>query len=492
MTTDLQQRTHSPAWAMAANSGTGAGGRPSGMELTLEEAAAAMEGELSESSARSTHPTGVSIDSRSIRDGEMFFAISGPRFDGHDFVSAAFGALACCAVVRRDRSMDPSNGPLIYVADTLDALQRLAAHHRAGLRCPVVAVTGSNGKTTTKDLAAHVLAGSRLVGGTQGNLNNHLGVPLTLLTLRPEHEVAVIEMGASKRGEIAALSRLAMPTIGVITNVGPTHLEEMGTVENVARAKAELLSALSAGGTLIVNGDDELLMTAVRAVSRPDVRIVKCGLGSDCDVRAKNPRGLGAEGTAFEVDGWGRATVSALGVHSVYNALMALAVGVELGLSFSDMRDRLEDFEPPNMRLQVERIGDLVLLNDSYNSNPASARAALVALKDFPSSGRRVAVLGDMLELGDESARLHRELGASALFVDWLLALGIWSEELVSGAIEAGVDPGRASSFQDKASLTAALLGGLRDDDVVLIKASRAVGMEEVAQALEGRLPKGT
>lgn len=462
------------------------------MELSLGEAAAVMGGDLSDPSSAGTHATGVSIDSRSIRAGEIFFALEGPRFDGHVFVEDAFAKGAACAVVRRASGVARSRGPLIAVGDAVEALQKLAAHYRNKLDCTVIGVTGSNGKTTTKDLMAHVLAGSCLVGGTRGNLNNYLGVPLTLLSLRPEHQAAVVEMGASKIGEISVLARIARPRIGVITNVGPTHLEEMGSVENVAKTKAELASELSHGGTLVVNGDDDLLLSAVEAALREDVGVITCGFGPGCHLRARKSRSVGSNGTEFEVDGWGTATVPALGIHSVYNALMALAVGSELGMRFEDMRERLAAFEAPAMRLQAVRMGGLVVLNDSYNSNPASAEAALNALRDYPCSGRRVAVLGDMLELGDRSAELHRELGTKASFVDLLLALGRWAQDVTAGAVDAGLDPGAATAFEEKGALTTALLDALRQGDVVLIKASRAIGMEDVAQALEGRFPKGS
>jgi UDP-N-acetylmuramoyl-tripeptide--D-alanyl-D-alanine ligase len=463
----------------------------SGMELSLGEAAVAMGGDLSGESAARIRPKGVSIDSRSIRAGELFFAVEGPRFDGHEFVADAFGSGACCAVVRRDRAAEGAGRPVIAVGDTVAALQALAAHYRNLLDCTVIGVTGSNGKTTTKDLVAHVLAGTRLVGGTQGNLNNYLGVPLTLLSLRRDHRAAVVEMGASRVGEISTLARMARPRIGVITNVGPTHLEEMGSVENVAKTKAELASELSRGGTLVVNGDDDLLLSAVERALRPDVGLITCGFGPRCRIRAAASK-LGPNKTEFEVSGWGAVTVPALGAHNVYNALMALAVGHELGIPFEDMRDRLAAFEPPAMRLRAVRAGGLVILNDTYNSNPASARAALDALKGYPCTGRRVAVLGDMLELGEGSARLHRELGAEASFVDLLLTLGRWAEDVVAAAVAGGLDPKAAIAFTDKEGLATALLEALRQGDVVLIKASRAIGMEEVAQALEGRFPKGS
>jgi len=480
---------YSPVWAMAAGRRTGADGRRARMEMTLAEAAAAIGGSLSEGASASARPSGVSIDSRTIAEGEIFFAVAGPRFDGHDFVQDAFAAGAICSVVNRGRKdAVPEGRPAILVEDTVGALQRLASYYREKLGCDVVAVTGSNGKTSTKDLVAHVLAGSRLVGGTRGNLNNYLGVPLTLLSLPEGCEVAVVEMGASRKGEIRRLARIASPRLGTITNVGPAHLEEMGTVEAVARTKAELAEELPPGGTVVANGDDALLMEAVRSVLRSDIRLVRCGFGPGNDVRAVSFESSGERGVKFTVDGLGEASLQAIGKHSVYNALMAVAVGLEFGMAFEEIRDRLASFEPPPLRLRPRRAGEVVILDDSYNSNPASAAAALAALREYPCSAKRVAVFGDMLELGEESARLHRELGRRAAFVDRLMAVGEWAGETVRGAVAGGMPPARASAFEDKGSLFAALAGCLESGDVVLVKGSRGAAMEEIVEKLEDML----
>jgi UDP-N-acetylmuramoyl-tripeptide--D-alanyl-D-alanine ligase len=428
---------------------------------------------------------GVSIDTRTIEPGELFVAIKGPRFDGHDFVEQAFERRAAAAVLESRWGRETLRGPVIEVKNTVEALQRLAAYHREALCATVVAITGSNGKTTTKDLVAHVLAGTRQVGGTQGNLNNHLGVPLTILSLRSSDEAAVIELGASGLGEISNLARLAKPHVGVITNVGPTHLEQMGTVEQVARCKAELVAELSSGGTLVVNGDDEKLLAEIRRAEREDVRIITCGLGPDCMLRVAAWRDLGLDGMEFEVAGWGTARVPTLGRHSITNAVLALAVGWDMGMTFEKMCERLAEFTPPSLRMNCLRLKDLLVLNDCYNSNPASANAALQTLRELPVGGRRVAVLGDMLELGKGSAQFHRELGRAASFVDWLLFTGQWADEVVKGAVGAGLGPDRAGTFADRDSLTSALVKGLRPGDVVLIKGSRAVGLEHVTRTLE-------
>jgi UDP-N-acetylmuramoyl-tripeptide--D-alanyl-D-alanine ligase len=461
--------------------------------MSLDEAARATGGDLKNATeeSRACHLSGVSIDTRTISEGELFVAIQGPRFDGHDFVDQAFDNGAVAVVLQEGRFTGRDRGPVIEVGDTVKALQGLAAHHREKLTATVVAVTGSNGKTTTKDLVAHVLAGTRPVGGTQGNLNNHLGVPLTILSLRPFHGVAVIELGASAKGEISTLARLAKPQIGVITNVGPTHLEQMGSVEEVARCKAELMAELNPGGTLVLNGDDERLVAEVGRSARKDVKLIKCGFGPDCAVRAVGCRNLGPDGMEFEIEGWGTARVPTLGQHSVRNALLALAVGWSIGSTFRLMCERLDGFESPSMRMNCLRLSGLLVLNDCYNSNPASAGAALQTLKDMPATGRRVAVLGDMLELGEKSPEFHRELGERASFADWLLVTGQWADEVVSGAVGAGLKPALASSFADKAKLVSALLKGLRPGDVILVKGSRGIGLEDVTRKLQEEFPEG-
>jgi UDP-N-acetylmuramoyl-tripeptide--D-alanyl-D-alanine ligase len=446
-----------------------------------------MEGNLKNATeaSRAGRLRGVSIDTRTIGPGELFFAIKGPRFDGHEFVDRALDCGAAGVVVRAGGLSRKAGGPVIEVKDTVKALQKLAAYHRDKLEATVVAVTGSNGKTTTKDMVAHVLAGTRQVGGTQGNLNNYLGVPLTILSLQPFHEAAVIELGASFKGEISTLARIAKPQIGVITNVGPTHLEEMGSIEQVARCKAELAGELNPGGTLVINGDDERLAAAIERVGRGDIKTVKCGFGPENTVKAVSAVSLGPAGMEFEVEGWGTARVPTLGRHSVGNALLALAVGWNMGMTFSRMCERLEGFKSPSMRMNLLGLGGLVILNDCYNSNPASAGVALETLKEMPATGRRVAVLGDMLELGEKSPEFHAELGREASFVDWLLVVGRWGKKVAEGAAREGMNPSSVSVFADKAGLVSALIKRLRPGDVVLIKGSRGVGLESVTRALQ-------
>jgi UDP-N-acetylmuramoyl-tripeptide--D-alanyl-D-alanine ligase len=461
--------------------------------MGIEEAAEAVGGVLRNTPEATEGPrlSGVSIDTRTIGPGELFFAIEGPRFDGHDFLGRAFEKGASAAVARSGRLPEKPQGPVIEVEDTVKALQRLASHYRDKISATVVAVTGSNGKTTTKDLVAHVLAGTRRVSGTQGNLNNYLGVPLTILTLRPSDEAAVIELGASFKGEISMLARLAKPRIGVITNVGPTHLEQMGSVERVARCKAELAAELDAGGTMIINGDDERLLSEVRRSAGRNTTIVTCGFGPENTVRAVASESLGLDGMEFEVEGWGTARVPTLGRHSVTNALLALAVGRNMGMTFRLMCERLAGFKPPSMRMDCLRLGGILVINDCYNSNPASAGAALETLEEAPAEGRRFAVLGDMLELGEDGPRFHRELGQRASFVERLLVTGGLAGEIARGAVDAGMSPAHADVFSDSAGLIEALLKELRPGDVVLIKGSRGIGLEVVVQALKERFPGG-
>jgi UDP-N-acetylmuramoyl-tripeptide--D-alanyl-D-alanine ligase len=251
------------------------------------------------------------------------------------------------------------------------------------------------------------------------------------------------------------------------------------------------MAELNPGGTLIINGDDERLVAEIGRSARKDVKTIKCGFGPECSVRAVKIKNLGSDGMEFEVEGWGKVRVPTLGQHSVKNALLALAVGWSIGSTFRLMCERLEGFESPSMRMNCLRLNSLMVLNDCYNSNPASAGAALQTLKEMPATGRRVAVLGDMLELGEKSPEFHRELGERASFVDWLLVTGRWSDEVVGAAVDAGLKSGLASSFADKDELVSALLKGLRPGDVILVKGSRGIGLEYVTRKLQEEFSEG-
>lgn len=350
------------------------------------------------SGGRDAVAAGYSIDSRTVAPGELFFAVQGERLDGHDYVEAALAAGAVAAVVRRDRAgRFPEASRLLLVEDTLAALQTLGAGVRRIWGKPLVAVTGSAGKTTTKEAIAVVLGARWRVLKSEGNLNNHFGLPLQLLRLEPEHEIAVIEIGMSHAGEIAALARLAQPNVGVVTNVAPVHLEFFDSIADIARAKYELIEALPAGGTAVLNADDEYVAQFGRDFHG---RVVTYGVRHPADVRGEHLRGT-LEGMEFDlVVGGCREPVRAglLGEHNVYNALAAAAVGLERGLAPSEVAAALARVVPGEKRGQVLKVAGATVINDCYNSNPKALHAMADVLVEMPAE-RRVVVAGEMLEL---------------------------------------------------------------------------------------------
>jgi UDP-N-acetylmuramoyl-tripeptide--D-alanyl-D-alanine ligase len=429
---------------------------------------------------------GVSTDSRTIAAGELFVAIRGERFDGHDYVDDAFLQGAAAALVARDARIDAGGRALLEVGDTLDAFQELAGWYRRQFDLKVVGVTGTNGKTTTKDMAAAVLETSMRTAKTAGNYNNHIGVPLTLFRLTREHGAAVVEIGMNHPGEITRLAGIARPQTAVITNVAEAHMETMGTLEAIAEAKGEILDALPSDGVAILNADDTMVMSQEH---RAPFRVVTFGTAASADVRATGIEE--ADGRVrFEVVVAGgkpvRVELPVPGAHNVSNALAAIAVGRALGVTVGEAARGLSSFEPSPMRMKVLTVGSWTVLNDAYNCNPGSLGAALRTLIDIGRGRTTAAALGDMLELGSRSETAHREVGAAAasLGVDYLFLFGREVEALRDGALDAGMDPERASVFEDKAALARALGERLGDDAVLLVKGSRGMRMEEVVELL--------
>lgn len=440
----------------------------------------------------------VCTDSRDVRPGDLFVALKGERFDGHQFVEAAWQRGAIGVVVENRsgitsvaKSQASGRPVLLAVPDTLLAYQQLAAHHRRGFRIPVVAVTGSNGKTTTKDMVAHVLSERWTVLKTEGNLNNRIGVPQTLLGLRPRHQAAVVEMGVDHQGQTTRLGEIARPTIGLITNIGPDHLEFFGTVEASARAKGELLDLLPPDGAAVLNADDAHFGYLA---SRTRCRVVSFGLSRSAEVRATEVVADPRRGTAFRLTLPGRTRgarviLRAHGAHNLSNALAAAAVGHCLALSGAVIARGLARFRPATMRSQVRRWGDLRIINDCYNANPASMKAAVDLLMQLGVGGRTIAVLGDMLELGPESPALHREVGAylAQRGVGYLIACGMLGHGFADGAREAGMAPDRVREAPDALAAAATLTTMMDAGDVILVKGSRGMRMERVIEALTER-----
>ncbi|OGF16543.1 MAG: hypothetical protein A2W00_13060 [Candidatus Eisenbacteria bacterium RBG_16_71_46] len=424
---------------------------------------------------------GASIDTRALEPGQLFVPLRGEHADGHDFLDEAFRCGAAAALCERSRHAALAGrepGPLIVVEDVTGALLTLARRHREGWPGLALAVTGSAGKTTTKDLVAAAFASAGPTLKTEGNLNNQWGVPLTLLRLRPEHRVAVVELAMNHPGEIAALAQVALPGAAVITNAGSAHLEHLGSLEAIAREKASLAFALAPGAVAFAGADSPRLLAAL---SGAPCRIVTYGFAPAADVRPRHVDDLGAEGSRFEVEGFPPVRLQLVGRHQVANALAAIAVAREYGLDPAAVARALETHRPGRGRMEVRRARGATLLVDCYNSNPESARAALDTLAAWPRARRRIAVLGDMLELGPEAPALHRAVGAAVREAE-LWALGRHAGDYGAGGRSAGVE---VREFADLPSLRAAVAGALERDVVVLLKASRGVALERVLEGLE-------
>ena len=448
--------------------------------VTLQRAAEWMSGELV-GGETSAVPTGASLDNREIERGQLFFAMEGEHVDGHRFVDAAFDAGACAAIVRKEWiAENKAGGPVIAVDQTDQALGDLARIYRKQFDIPVVGITGSNGKTTTKDMTAAVLSTRYKVLATPGNQNTRLGVPLTVLNLNDEYEVAVIEMGISEHRGLTYLCEIADPNIGVITNIGPTHLEFLGSVEGVAAAKGELLEYLDESSMAILNFDD-LLLPKERAKGR----LLGFGIEKSSQFRG--------EGFVLDREGCGHFSLQGQqfdlhipGRHNVYNALAATVVGDALDVPLSDAAQALQAFQLTKWRSYIVEKEGVRVYNDAYNANPASMKAALQSLKEIDVKGCRIAVLGDMLELGEGSKEAHFELGRNAqLFgINRLVAVGKFSEDIAAGALEQGLSPKCIHAFPDRKSLTALLKEVLQEGDMVLVKGSRGIALENVVEEL--------
>ena len=442
--------------------------------LTIEAFLTACGGMLS-GVAPGGELSAVTTDSRTVTPGCLFAAIPGARVDGHDYIQSAFeqGAVCCLA----QRVPDGVAGCVILVPDTVAALQRAAGYYRAQFtNIPVVGITGSVGKTTAKEMTAAVLSRSYRVHKTVGNFNNDLGVSLTLFGLREEHTAAVVELGVSHPGDMERIAHLARPTIAIYTNIGDAHLEYLGSREGVLREKTVLNRFLPADGMVICNGDDPLL-----AAMEVPQRKITCGFGPGNDLRAEAVRALPEGGTACEIVAGARrfpVFIPAFGEHMVLSALLAAAAGLSLGLSEADIAAGIADYVPVGSRGRLLHTGCLTVIDDCYNANPTSTASALRSLARLP--GRKVCILGDMLELGERSAALHRETGelAKNLGVSLVLTAGTEALQIAEGAGDI------SRHFSDKAALLAALGEFLLPGDTVLVKASRGAHFEEVAEAL--------
>lgn len=421
----------------------------------------------------------ISIDSREIKENTLFVAIKGERFDAHDFVADVQknGAAAVMCHKKVECSI-----PVIYVEDTSKAFLLLAKNYRksiGGLK--VIGLTGSVGKTTTKEMTYAVVSSKYRAIKTQGNLNNEIGMPKTLFTLDSSTEAAVIEMGMSNFGEISRLSGACLPDMGIITNIGVSHIEYLGSRDGILKAKLEILEGMKKGSTLILNGDNDKLQT----VKRDDYNIVFFGIDNEyADVKAEEIEETNGctEFTVRYSDGTQRVTIPTVGIHNVYDALAAFSVGLELSIEPQKIAEALSEYEPSGMRQRIKSVNGITVIEDCYNASPDSQRAALNVLSSVKSN-RKIAVLGDMLELGKYSNEAHKEVGeyAAEKNIDLLFCYGNEAKIIAESAKNKGVN---VKHFTDKSALFTELLKELKSGDAVLFKASRGMKLEEVIEML--------
>ncbi|MGB4598568.1 MAG: UDP-N-acetylmuramoyl-tripeptide--D-alanyl-D-alanine ligase [Trichlorobacter sp.] len=455
--------------------------------FTVAEIAAATHGRmLVESSAV---VNGISTDSRSAAEGQLFVPLRGERFDGHDYLPqvATAGVRVCLAEERWLKQHDLPEGLAgVAVKDSLRALGDLAAAYRKRFELTMIGVTGSNGKTTTKEMLASILGLTGPGLATEGNLNNLIGLPQMVFRLQPDHCWVVLEMGMSEPGEIDRLAEIAQPKVGIVLNAFPAHLQSMGSVEAVAKAKGELLHRISDNGLAVVNGDDPRIASLPQNAS---AKRISFGI-SRGEVRAENIRSHGADGQSFtlvtplgDVD----VRLAACGSHNIYNALAAAAALLEK-VPLEIIAAGLANFTPYKGRFRIEQVGPLTLIDDSYNANPASTAAALATLAEIKGSAKAFVALGDMLELGGDGAELHRLAGVQAAQVaDRLYLVGDLTSHTAEGARSAGLSAEQIKNAMNHEDVAADIMERAQPGDFVLVKGSRGMRMEKIAELIRQR-----
>ena len=426
---------------------------------------------------------GVTTDSRKITSGELFVGLKGENFNGESFAKDAVNKGAAAVLVSKTAKRIP-NGIVLKVDDTLIAYRQIAGAWRNRFNIPVVAVTGSNGKTTTKDLTAAALSGLGQVQKTSANFNNEVGVPMTLLGLNEKHNAAVVEIGMRGLGQIETLAQIVKPTIGIVTNVSEAHIELLGSIENIARAKGELVEAIQSGGTIILNADNRHT-AEMKNLAGAGVNVVTYGLENSADIRAKDIL-IGSVSTEFTLSYRGEDfdfEIPMLGRHNVSNALAAIAAGLTLGLSVEEIQRGISRLTTTKMRFEVIRRDGLTIVNDAYNASPASMRVAIKTTSEI-YDGRLIAVLGDMLELGNISEAIHREIGAEIVEnkFDTLITLGEFGKFIAAGARDAGLK--NVYTFDTHEAVAKKILEIVRDGDTILFKASHVMHMEKIIELI--------
>ncbi|MEB3100633.1 UDP-N-acetylmuramoyl-tripeptide--D-alanyl-D-alanine ligase [Ferviditalea candida] len=450
---------------------------------------------------------GVSTDSRKLEQGNLFVPIAGERFDGHLFVEEAFARGAAAALWQSDHGTPPEGRPILVVDDTIRGLQTLAWRYREQLSARIVGITGSNGKTTTKDMIASILSTTYNVHKTEGNLNNHIGLPLTLLQMDEDTEMAVLEMGMSGRGEIELLSRLAQPEAAVITNIGESHLLQLGSREEIAKAKLEIVRGMKADGLLVYNGDEPLLSRLLdnseeatlsdesqaasedRIVLPPELKTFRFGRSVRNDFY---PSGIMIDSEqhrtyfTLNVPNSANYVLPLLGQHNVINALAAIAVSKYMGVSEADIVRGLKSLKTTGMRIEIVKgITGLTILNDAYNASPTSMKAAIELLGEMKGYAKKIAVLGDMLELGKDEEEFHREIGRllDPRNIDYIFTYGRLAESIAEEAAKR-FEPGRVHAAEHKSDIAKRIASIASPGDLVLAKASRGMKFEEIVNEL--------
>ena len=429
----------------------------------------------------------VCINSREAKEGALFVAIKGSRVDGHDYILDAIKRGAVAVLVEKE--VEPvGDAVLILVKDNYAALQALTRYYRKKLEIPIIALTGSSGKTTTKDIIYSVLRQKYKVHRTMGNQNNDLGVPLTIFGIEEDTEIALVEMGMDHLGEISHLVHMAYPDISIITNIGVTHMENLKNQDNIFKAKCEIFETLTKDQMAIVNGDDPYLST----VKGEPFRVVQIGLNKkDFPLFAQNIKSdsSGLEFTVCYNGEYKKIQFKFPGIHNVYNCLFGIYVGLHFNLTFDEIQKGLMEYFPSNNRMDIRNIKGVKAINDTYNANPDAMKAALGVLMDFKEDkGRAFAVIGDMFEIGEKSRTYHLEIGsfiAKSNKIDYLVAVGSLAKDYYNGALKNGMDPDFVYYFENKAQAAQFLQKNIKSEDVLLLKGSRGMFMEEILETLE-------
>jgi UDP-N-acetylmuramoyl-tripeptide--D-alanyl-D-alanine ligase len=432
---------------------------------------------------------GVSTDTRSIRRGDCFFAIIGPNFDGHNFVVHALEKGAACVVVQKQVAL-PSEmqGRALWVEDSVKSLGLLAAWYRSRLKAKVVAITGSAGKTTTRHIVHHILSRHFRCHQAVGSFNNHIGLPLTILSARDDHDILILELGTNHPGEIGYLAHIAAPDIAIVTNVAPAHLEGFGSIDNIIREKLSIQEGLAPGGLFVLNGDQPELIAYAKTRNCP---FITFGVSPVCDIRAQNLQTVGDTGQ-LTIEGR-TMTVPLPGRANLLNVLAAWSICKTVGVSLSAFAEALATLQPVMMRMNIESAGPIKIINDCYNANPASMANALDCLATVSQKDHRRAVFiaGCMAELGPTSAKLHYELGQKAALagIGYVAAAGAFASDIIAGAVNAGLDAAACQVFANTQMLCDNLHNFVKPADIILVKGSRSAGMEKAVERLRSLFP---